>query len=197
MSLPPLDCLRVLVGDRRRLRVDETAAVLDALGHAVVAKVTDVEELVRAIGREHPDVAVVGVGQDREPALALISEIVRLAACPVIVELDAEDPALVDQAARHGAFAYVKHGQRDELESTLGIVIRRHAELARVRHALGRQAVIEQAKGILMERHGLSARQAFEDLRQHARNTNQTVYDVAEAVTLSYPLLRSPPAPED
>ena len=34
-------------------------------------------------------------------------------------------------------------------------------------------------------------------LRQHARNTNQTVYDVAEAVTLSYSLFRSPPTGED
>ena len=174
MSLPPLDCLRVLVADRRRLRGDETAAVLDALGHAVV-----------------------GIGQNAEDALRLISEIVRIAACPVIIDLDAEDPALVDQAATRGAFAYVKHGQRNELESTLCLVMRRYAELTRVRQALGRQAVIEQAKGILMERHALSARQAFEDLRQHARNTNQTVYDVAQAVTLSYPLLRSPPASED
>jgi ANTAR domain len=45
-----------------------------------------------------------------------------------------------------------------------------------------------------MERHGLSARQAFESLRQHARNTNQNVYDVGEAVTLSYSLFRSPGA---
>ena len=48
-----------------------------------------------------------------------------------------------------------------------------------------------------MERHGLSARDAFESLRQHARNTNQTVYDVAEAVTLSYSLFRSSPTGED
>ena len=115
----------------------------------------------------------------------------------MIVDVDAEDPAFVDEAATRGVFAYIEDGGRDQIQSALGIVRRRYAELARVRGALGRQAIIEQAKGILMERHGLSARDAFGSLRQHARNTNQTVYDVAEAVTLSYSLFRSPPTGED
>lgn len=43
----------------------------------------------------------------------------------------------------------------------------------------------------------MSADQAFESLKGHARNTNQTVHDVAKAVTVSYSLFRSAPAPED
>ncbi|MFL5863099.1 MAG: ANTAR domain-containing response regulator [Solirubrobacteraceae bacterium] len=167
------------------------------LGHEVIAELTDVAELARAIRLERPDVAIVCVGEDKPHALELISEIVHQAACPVIVDVDAEDPAFVDEAATRGVFAYIQDGRHDQMQSALGIVLRRYAELARMRGALGRQAIIEQAKGILMERHGLSARDAFEGLRQHARNTNQTVYDVAEAVTLSYSLFRSPPAGEE
>ena len=50
--------------------------------------------------------------------------------------------------------------------------------------------MIEQAKGILMERHGSSADEAFAELRTRARSTNQAVFDVAEAVTVSYQLFR-------
>ena len=46
-----------------------------------------------------------------------------------------------------------------------------------------------------MERHGLTADQAFAELRSRARNTNKTVVDVAQAVTLSYPLFK--PRPTD
>ena len=197
MSRPSIDRLRVLVADAKRHRVDEIAAVLDELGHGVVAEVTDVAEVALATKREHPDVAVVGVDEEKEHALKLISEIVRQGACPVIVDVAREDAAFIDEAARRGVFAYIKHGEREEMGSTLEIVVRRYSEFTRVQEALGRQAIIEPAKGILMERHGLSARQAFESLRQHARNTNQNVYDVAEAVTLSYSLFRSPGAPED
>jgi response regulator NasT len=193
----PIDPLRVLVAGERARRLDQIAAVLRVLGHEVIAQVTDVAELARAMLLERPDVAIVGVGEDKPHALELISEIVHQAVCPVIVDVDAEDPAFVDEAATRGVFAYIEDGGRDQIQSALGIVRRRYAELARVRGALGRRAIIEQAKGILMERHGLGARDAFESLRQHARNTNQTVYDVAEAVTLSYSLFRSPPTGED
>ena len=48
-----------------------------------------------------------------------------------------------------------------------------------------------------MERRGITASEAFERLRRQARNTNHTVTDVAEGVTLTYPLFRPPPiAPE-
>jgi AmiR/NasT family two-component response regulator len=197
MSRPSIDRLRVLVADAKRHRVDEIAVVLGELGHEIVSEVTDVAEVALAIKREHPDVAVVGVDEDKEHALKLISEIVRQGACPVIVDVAGEGAAFVDEAAKRGVFAYIKHSEREEMGSTLEIVVRRYADFTRVQEALGRQAIIEQAKGILMERHGLSARQAFESLRQHARNTNQNVYDVAEAVTLSYSLFRSPAAPED
>ena len=44
-----------------------------------------------------------------------------------------------------------------------------------------------------MERHGIGPDEAFEELRARARNTNQSVFDVASAVTLSYPLFKERP----
>ena len=49
------------------------------------------------------------------------------------------------------------------------------------RRALERRAVIERAKGILMERHGVDEREAFELLRDHARSSNRRVVDVAQS----------------
>ena len=197
MSPPSIDRLRVLVADDNLHRLDEIAGVLGALGHDVVAKLTDVGEVALATEREHPDVAIVGLDQAKEHALKFISEIVHQAACPVIVDLHAEDPAFVAEAAKRGVFAYITHDSREEMESSLDIVLSRYAEFTRLQGAFGRRGIIEQAKGILMERHGMSADQAFESLKRHARNTNQTVHDVAKAVTLSYSLFRSAPAAEE
>jgi response regulator NasT len=49
--------------------------------------------------------------------------------------------------------------------------------------------VIERAKGILMERHGVDERQAFELLRQQARRSNRRVIDLALAVADGHALL--------
>lgn len=59
--------------------------------------------------------------------------------------------------------------------------------------ALRTGAIIEQAKGILMERHGIGPDEAFAELRGRARNANQSVFEVAQAVTLSYPLFKQRP----
>ena len=42
--------------------------------------------------------------------------------------------------------------------------------------------MIERAKGMLMERHGVDEREAFERLRDHARAASRRVVDVAEGV---------------
>ena len=51
-----------------------------------------------------------------------------------------------------------------------------------LQHALDSRVVIEQAKGILAERHGIDMRAAFDRLRQHARTNQRAVRDVASDV---------------
>jgi len=48
--------------------------------------------------------------------------------------------------------------------------------------ALDSRVVIEQAKGVLVGRHGMSPRQAFERLRRQARDERRPVAEVARAV---------------
>jgi len=49
-------------------------------------------------------------------------------------------------------------------------------------HALRSRIVIEQAKGVVAEREGISMEQAFSALRNHARNQNLRLAHVAEGV---------------
>jgi GAF domain-containing protein len=53
---------------------------------------------------------------------------------------------------------------------------------AQLNHALTSRIVIEQAKGIIAEREGLTMEQAFSTLRTHARNHNLRLVDVARDV---------------
>ena len=64
--------------------------------------------------------------------------------------------------------------------------VRMHEESSRLasqlQRALDTRVVIEQAKGVLAERHGVTMSDAFERLRRHARSNNMTVRDVAADV---------------
>ena len=140
-----------------------------------------------------PDVALIGLGDDSAHALELIERVVQEAACPVIVLLLGQNPAFVDEAAKRGVFAYLAHDDVDELESALGIVLRRFAEYHNLEGAFARRAVTERAKGILMERHRISEQQAFDLLRDHARRSGRRLVDVAQAVSDSHTLLPAEP----
>ena len=185
--------LRVLIADDDQRRVSEIADIISGLGHTVVAQLLDVSEIADVAGREHPDVAIVGVDSRQSHALDLISALVKQASCPVIADIDSADDSFLKDAAQRGIFAYVKHGEQPGMEHAIDIVLNRYAEFSRLHGALRTGAIIEQAKGILMERHGISPDEAFAELRTRARNTNQSVLDVAKAVTLSHPLFKARP----
>jgi anti-anti-sigma factor len=53
---------------------------------------------------------------------------------------------------------------------------------AQLQHALDSRVLIEQAKGVLAERHGVGVEEAFERMRAFARRSRRTVRDIADAV---------------
>jgi response regulator NasT len=187
--------LRVLIANERRERLELLAQVVAGLGHEVIAREIDVTEVGEVTARVQPDVALVGLGLHSEHALELISEIVREAACPVIALLSAKDPGYVREAARRGVFAYIVDTTPEELQSAIDITLQRFAEYHSLQGAFGRRASIEQAKGILMSRHGIDADRAFEMMRDHSQHNGHKLVDVAEAIVDSH-LLLLPPKPQ-
>jgi response regulator NasT len=181
--------LRVLIANERRDRLELLARVVVSLGHEVIAREIHVKHVAEVTAREHPDVALVGLGSSSEHALDLIGEIVREASCPVIALLEKKDPEYVNEAAARGVFAYIVDGDPEELQNAISITLRRFAEYQNLQGAFGRRAKIEQAKGILMARHSISEEKAFEMLRSHSNQNGRKLIDVAEAVVESHLLL--------
>jgi AmiR/NasT family two-component response regulator len=178
--------LRVLVADENNRALDDVAAILRSLGHEVVARATSPADAAEAIAQDNPQVAMVKLHADDEHALELIEELIEVGGCPVVALLDTEDPDFVARAAERGIIAYAQPVDEESVRSSLEVAVRRFAELKELGQAVGqledaisRRAMIERAKGILMERHGISDREAFEMLRTEARSNNRRVYDVA------------------
>ncbi len=184
--------LRVLIANERRDRLELLAQVVIGLGHDVIAREIYVKEVGSVTARERPDVALVGLGLSSEHALDLIGEIVRESSCPVIALLHANDPAYIHEAAKRGVFAYIVDGSPEELQSAIDITLQRFTEYQNLQGAFGRRATIEQAKGILMERNGITADKAFDLLRNHSQTHGRKLVDVAEAIVESHLLLSNP-----
>jgi response regulator NasT len=181
--------LRVLIANEREDRIALVTALVAGLGHSVIAGSTNVAEVGALTSKEHPDVALVGLGTSSSHALELIERIVREADCPVIAVLEGKDAEFVNEAAKRGVFAYIVDSTAEELQSALDITLRRFAEYHHLQGAFGRRAQIERAKGILMERYQADERHAFEMLRDHARRSGQKLVHVAQAVLDGHLLL--------
>ena len=181
--------LRILIANERAERLEIVARVVVEMGHTVIARELDIDEVGQVTRDERPDVALVGLGESSEHALDHITRIVREATCPVIALLHNDDAAFIREAASRGIFAYITDGDSEEFQSSIDIALRRYADYHNLEGAFGRRAVIERAKGILMERHSLSDQQSFELLRTHSQRTGRKLYDIATAVLDSHLLL--------
>jgi response regulator NasT len=190
MSYRETKHLRVLIANERKDRLALVAPIVVGLGHEVIAREIDVEDVGPATARERPDV---GLGDNSEHALGLIDKIVQEAACPVIVLLHARDPEFINEASKRGVFAHISDTDVEDWQSAIDIVLRRFAEYQDLQGAFGRRALTERAKGILMERHAIDEASAFEMLREQSRVDNRKLIDLATAVVDGHRLLPKAP----
>jgi response regulator NasT len=188
--------LRVLIADENEDALRNLHQVLARLGHEVTPYAVSVIEAVELIAKEDPEVAIVVVHNDDEHALALISEAVEFASGPVIAQLPDADVAFLARAAEAGISAYAESMDPASVQGAIEVAVRRYRDAERLNEkveqlesALERRGVIERAKGILMERHAVNEREAFEMLRDHARSSGRRVVDVAQSVLDGHALL--------
>ena len=120
------------------------------------------------------------VGDDELPDLTCAMVLADLLAAELPTDIQPAVPAAAAQRARDEPVAE----EARRLRTTIGQL--EHALTARVR--------IEQAIGVLAERHRIRPRQAFEQLRSAARNRGRRVIDIASDVVASAtnPLLQLP-----
>ncbi len=190
------DGLTILAANEERSALARICAQLRSLGHEVTGRAVSLGAVAEQVAGEQPDLAVVAVHASDDHALALISEITEVAGRPVIALLGEVDPGFVRAAAERGIFAYAHSDDPANLQGAIEVAMQRFREaralgeqVDRLETALERRALIERAKGILMERHGIDDARAFGLLRDQARRRSRSVVDLARGVLDGHPLL--------
>jgi response regulator NasT len=109
---------------------------------------------------------------------------------PIVLLTAYGQEELVARAVEAGVFGYlVKPFREQDLVPAIATARARHAELAAVREeadslaeALAARKAIERAKGLLMEKEGLSENDAFERLRRASQVSGRPLKVIADAV---------------
>lgn len=179
----------VIAEDEAIIRLD-LKETLEEEGYEVVGETGRGDEAVRLVRELGPDIAILDVKMPGVDGLTAAREITADRLCAVLVLTAFSQRELVEQARDAGALAYlVKPFQRSELVPGIELAIGRFRELQalvaenrELAEQLATRKVVDRAKGVLMDRHGLSESEAFSFVQRRAMSDRTTMRAVADAV---------------
>jgi response regulator NasT len=186
--------VRVLIAEDETIIRLDLRAQLEGLGYVVCGEARTGEEAVELARELKPDVAILDVKMPGSDGLDASRRILADRSIPILLLTAYSDPELVGRAARSGVFAYlVKPFQASELMPAIETAIARHGELDVLRgqaagfaEALAARKSIERAKGLLMQRDGLSESDAFARLRGASQRSGQPMRMIADALVAAF-----------
>ena len=186
--------MRVLVAEDETLIRLDLKEILERAGFDVCAEARDGAEAVELARSERPDLAVLDVKMPDLDGIEAARRILEERAIPIVMVTAYGQDELVSRAVEAGVFGYiVKPFRESDLLPAIRAARARHAELEALREeaqslaeALSTRKVVERAKGLLMEREGLSEQEAFTRLRRASQVSGRPMKVVAEALIATF-----------
>ena len=186
--------MRILIAEDETIIRMDLRRVLEEAGFEVCAEARDGEEAVALAARERPDLAVLDVKMPRLDGIEAARRILADHPIPIVMLTAYGQDELVARAIEAGVFGYlVKPFREADLLPAIQAARARHAELVELRdeaeslaEALASRKVVERAKGLLMEREGLSEQAAFARLRRASQVSGRPMKVVAEALIATF-----------
>src|SRR5438128_2822299 len=186
--------MRVLVAEDETIIRLDLRDLLERSGFEVCAEARDGEEAVALARSEQPDMAIMDVKMPKLDGIEAARRILDERPIPIVMLTAYGQDELVQRAAEAGVFGYlVKPFREQDLLPAIHAARARHEELAAVRaeadslaEALAARKAIERAKGLLMEKEGLTEQDAFARLRKASQVSGRPLSVVAEAVVATF-----------
>lgn len=181
---------RILVAEDEAIIRLDLVETLREEGYDVVAETGRGDDALRLVDEVKPDLAILDVRMPGLDGIEVAREIVANRAAAVLILTAFGQRELVERAAEAGAMAYlVKPWQRNDLVPAIEMALARHKEtlaLAQNNEDLTDQLevrkLVDRAKGLLMDTHGLSESDAFRFVQTSAMGNRTSMREVAEAV---------------
>ena len=168
--------------------------MLEEAGHKVIPEATDGRQALDLTRKLYPDLVIMDVKMPNMDGITAAGIIHEENLAPVLLLTAYSQQDVVEAASSSGVIAYlVKPIKEEQLFPAIEIAISRfgdiqelEAQIARLKETLELRKLVERAKGILMELHGLNEDIAYKKLQQYAMNKRKGIKEVAQAVIKSY-----------
>ncbi len=188
--------IRVLIADDNSMIRMDLREMLTNLGYLVVGEAVDARTAVNMAREIRPDVVIMDIRFENgdfdgiDAARVLMEERV----APVLLLSAYGDKELIQRAKEAGVMGYlIKPFRETDLPPAIEVAIANFQEWLRLekeahdlKEALETRKLVERAKGILMDRQGLSEAEAFRRIQKMSMDNRRPMKEVAEAIILAY-----------
>jgi two-component system, response regulator PdtaR len=179
----------VIAEDEAIIRLD-LKEILQEEGYDVVGETGRGDEAVELVREHKPELAILDIKMPGLDGLSAAREIAQERRAAVLILTAFSQRNLIEEARDAGALAYlVKPFQRSELIPAIEVALGRFKEMRALEQEvqvaeerLETRKVIDRAKGILMDRHGMKEQDAFSWLQRRAMSERVKLKDVGERV---------------
>jgi response regulator NasT len=193
-SSRPAEKWRIIIADDESLIRLDLREMLTHLGYDVIAEAGDGRTAVELARKLRPDLMIMDIKMPEVDGIAAAEELTRERIAPIVLLTAYSDQALVERARDSGVVGYVVKPFREaELMPVIELSRARfnefrtlEREVGSLKDALETRKVIERAKGVLMETHGMRESEAFHRIRKTGMDARTSMKEVAEASLLAH-----------
>jgi response regulator NasT len=185
---------RIIIADDESLIRLDLREMLTHLGYDVIGEAGDGKSAMELARRLRPDLLIMDIKMPDLDGISAAEELTRERIAPVVLVTAYSDQELVERAREAGVVGYVVKPFREaELMPVIELSRARfdefrtlEREVGNLKDALETRKLVERAKGVLMETHGLRESEAFHRIRKTSMDARKSMKEVAEAILLAH-----------
>ncbi|HXW35364.1 MAG TPA: response regulator [Acidimicrobiales bacterium] len=186
----------VIAEDEAIIRLD-LKEILESEGYEIVGETGRGDEAVDLVQEQSPDLAILDIKMPGIDGIEAARQIAAGTRVPVLILTAFSQRNLIEEARDAGVSAYlVKPFQRGELVPAIEVALARFeefraieeeqarlsGEVATLEDKLETRRVVDRAKGVLMDQHGMREAEAFSFVQRSAMQRRARMRDIAQEV---------------
>jgi AmiR/NasT family two-component response regulator len=185
---------RIIIADDESLIRMDLREMLTNLGYLVVGEVADGRSAVNQARELRPDIIIMDIKMPDMDGIEAAKILTEERISPVVLLSAYSQRELVQRAREAGVVAYlVKPYREEELTPAIEVALARfeefkelEAQVTDLQQALETRKLVDRAKGILMDKQGLTEAEAFRKIQKMSMDNRKPMKDVAEAIILAH-----------
>src|SRR5215470_9756308 len=182
----------ILAEDDTVIRMD-LKEELQRQGYLVIGDVGDGLSAINLTRELRPDLVIMDIKMPEMDGITAAETLTREKLAPVVLLTAYSDEELIERARNAGVVHYVtKPWRSSDLKPAIEIALSRfkefrsmEAKAKNLEDQLETRKVVEKAKGVLMQKHGISEDEAFHRIQRASMNNRKPMKEIAEAILLA------------